>query len=243
MLNVFLCDDDPQHIHHCSSLITQCCTKHAREVEINCFSSGESLLLHFEENPLKADIIFLDVVMDKLTGMETARELRKQGCQASLIFMTAFEDYMNEAFDVQATHYLVKGDFSFEKFERVFMDATRFAQHNKSEIFICEFRGSKTPILLKEIIYFETWKRIITVHYGKNLSAKYYGNFRQLEEEFCEKNFARIHRSYIVSLPYVSQFHTNALLLKNGERIPIGTTYQKAAHKAFSGYLSSLVPD
>lgn len=236
MLRIFLCDDDPDALKKYASMITQCAKDLQNDIELLCFTSGEALLFHLEENPWQADIIYLDIMMGTLDGMAAAHKLRDFGCPAEIVFLTTCEEYMNEAFDVHAVHYLLKDGLSTEKFEKVFADAVRLAQRNEHELFICEFDGCKTPVKLRNIVYFETWKRIITAYCSDGSMVKFYGNMNELEEQLSCKGFVRIHRSYLVHLPYIAQFQPRMLLLKTMARIPIGNTYRGAVQKAFSDY-------
>ena len=75
-----------------------------KNAEICCYLSGEELL----DSQEKIDILFLDIQMDGKDGMDTARQLRKNGADTMIIFVTALEEYVFQAFDVGAFHYLVK---------------------------------------------------------------------------------------------------------------------------------------
>ncbi len=238
MLKVILCDDNPEAINRYAELIRQSADEQKVDIELSCYSSGEALLFQLWEAPYQADIIFLDIIMGELDGMETARKLRDVGCRSQIVFLTSCEDYVYEAFDVHAVHYLLKDELTAEKFGRVFARAAELASRKEDELFVCEFDGCKTPIPISRIVYFEIWKRIVTAHCDGNPSAKFYGSMEQLEQQFAGRSFVRAHRSYLVHLPYISQFQPGALLLKTGARIPIGGTYADSLRKAFSEYIS-----
>ena len=84
------------------------------EVSIVEYDSGETLIADVEEGYIAMDLLFLDICMKKLNGMETARKLRQIQCKVPIIFLTASPDYAIESYEVQASGYLLKS-FSEEK--------------------------------------------------------------------------------------------------------------------------------
>ncbi len=238
MLKIVICDDNSNSIRKCADLISEIAEKNRLDIVISCLDSGESLLFHYGDKPEQIDILYLDILMDKIDGMETARKLRDCGCNAQIIFLTSCEDYVYDAFDVNAVQYLLKNDTSFEKFEQVFLRAAEMTSTKEEELFTFDFGGETGVIPVNQISYFEIWKRLVTVHYGNGKTAKFYGSMEQLEEKLRGKNFARAHRSYLVHLPYITMFRHQSLLLKTGEDVPVGGTYMQSLKRAFSNYIA-----
>ena len=115
-MQIGICDDEKAVQEVLREKVKEFCP----EAEIVLYQSGEELLLA-ESRP---DILFLDIQMPKKSGMEVARELRKDGGKTILIFITAIEEYVFQAFDVGAFHYLVK-PLSSDKFEEVLKKALK----------------------------------------------------------------------------------------------------------------------
>lgn len=238
MLKVVLCDDNTNAIREYAELISQIAQKNQLDIVISCMDSGESLLFHYVDAPEQIDILYLDILMDKTDGMEAARKLRDCGCNAQIVFLTSCEDYVYDAFDVNAVQYLLKGDTSFEKFEQVFLKAAEMASIKEEELFTFNFDGETGVIPMNQISYFGIWKRLVTVHYGDGKTAKFYGTMEQLEEQLQGKDFVRSHRSYLVHLPYIAMFRHQSLLLKSGEDVPVGVTYMQSLKRIFSDYIA-----
>lgn len=238
MLKVVLCDDSNLSTQKYAELIAQIAEKHQLEIVISCFSSGESLLFHNTDTPGQIDILYLDILMDKTDGMETARKLRDCGCKAQIIFLTSCEDYVYDAFDVNAMQYLIKDDTGFEKFEQIFLKAAQLASMRKKELFTFEFDGETGVIPVDQISYFEIWQRLVTVRFGNGKTAKFYATMEQLEKKLRGRDFVRTHRSYLVHLPYIAMFRHQSLLLKTGEEVPVGGTYMQSLKRTFSDYIA-----
>lgn len=237
MVTVFICDDDQEALDRYARLINIISKKNKIAVSISSFSSGEGLLFHLSDSPDQADIIYLDVLMGRLNGMDTAKKLREIECKSEIIFLTTSEDYVYDAFDTAPVQYLLKTATSTEKFEQVFLRAVALVQKKSTDMFIIESGTIQKVIPTKDISYLEIWKRVVTVHYNETEKADFYSTMEELESRLLDKGFVRIHRSYIVSLSYISKFQQNSLFLKTGENIPIGVTYMKQVRQAFSDYI------
>lgn len=238
MLKIVLCDDNSHSNKEYAELISEIAEKNQLETVISCFESGESLLFHYSDSIDQIDILYLDIFMNETNGMETAKKLRDYGCKAQIIFLTSFEDYVYDAFDVNAVQYLLKDNTSNEKFELVFLKAVKLASKRVEELFTFEFDGETGVIPIEQISYFEIWQRIVTVHYGNRETAKFYDSIEHLEQRLCEKGFVRTHRSFLVHLPYIAMFSHHNLQLKTGEVVPVGGTYIQTLKRTFSDYIT-----
>ena len=240
MVIIYLCDDYKQMRDKYSILINKFAYKNQMTISLSTFTSGEELLFHMYDDPNQADIIFLDILMGAINGIEVAKQLRKLGCSSEIIFLTTSEDYVFEAFDISPVQYLLKNITSEERFEEILQRAVTLTVGKKTEMFICEYNNIRKVIPIKNISYFEIWKRLIKVHYHihEDEIFMYYGTMEQLEQQLQNKDFVRLHRSYMVNLQYISKFQRSNLLLKTGEVIPIGVTYMKLVEQAFSNYIS-----
>ncbi|WRS28519.1 LytTR family DNA-binding domain-containing protein [Oscillospiraceae bacterium MB08-C2-2] len=240
MMKIALCDDNNKWIKQCAALLHDIAEKHQIKMELACFKNGESLLFQYGDAPETVDIIYLDVLMDKMDGMETARKLRSCGCNAQIIFLTSFEDYVFEAFDVHAIHYLLKEDTSQAKFESVFLRAAEHVSQKEEELFSYAFDGKTSVIPFHAISYFEIWRRLVTVHYESDKTAEFYSSMDKLERNLADHHFVRPHRGFLVHLPYISKFQAQSIVLKTGETIPVGTTYMQPLKEAFAQYIKRL---
>ncbi|NWL88524.1 DNA-binding response regulator [Paenibacillus sp. 79R4] len=238
MITIYLCDDNEDTIEKYGRWITDIAKRHNVEITLFTSISSEALLFHLSESPNQAAIIYMDILMGSMNGIEAARQLRESGCQAEIIFLTTSEDYVYDAFDISPVQYLLKSSTSVERFEEVFLRAVALSEKKAASMFLCEVGNTKQLIPIKDISYFEIWKRIIMVHYNGTDTAEFYGTMDQVEQQLQNKNFIRVHRSYLVSMPYISKFQPRHLLLKTGEIIPVGVTYMKMVRQMFSEYIS-----
>ncbi len=186
------------------------------KADICFFQSGEELLL----SEVNIDILFLDIQMQGRNGMETAGELRKTKKDIILIFVTAMEDYVFQAFDVGAFHYLVK-PIDDEKFADVLRRAVEQWQSKDLEgreqegnYVMINNSGIHRKILLDEIVYAEVFNRKVVIH-RIDSDIEYYGKLTELEKA-AGVSFFRPHRAYLVNFKYVEKYDATTIYMEKG---------------------------
>ena len=197
------------------------------KADICLFQSGEELLLS-DEN---IDILFLDIHMQGRNGMETAKELRKKGKKNILIFVTAIEEYVFEAFDVGAFHYLVKpiDDTKFADVLRRAVDEWSSkdlnANESKADYVMINNRGIHTKVMIDTIVYAEVFNRKIVIH-KLDSEIEYYGKMSDLEA-LAGENFFRPHRAFLVNFKYVEKYNATTIYLEKGTALMAKQNYRE----------------
>ena len=228
-----VCDDEAELRRDISDRITALCPG----ASVTEFSTGGELLT----GAGGVDIIFLDIGMDGLDGMQTAKKLRQNGCRAAIIFVTAFEDRVFEAFDVGAFNFLVK-PVSAKKFAEVLKKAidsrTEPAATVTSDRFIAvKSGGVSTKLALSEIMYAEVFDRILILH---TVSGKVEYRGRLNEFEKCtDETFFRTHRSYLINLRYLEKYTSSEVTMENGDRVLLAKQRYSELVRAYLRYIKS----
>ena len=228
MLSIAVCDDELLECLHIAARIRAL----TEELQIPCsiehFSSGSALLDALD----RFDLIFLDILMDGMDGMETARQIRRDGSQAVLIFLTALEEYVFQAFDVEAFQYLLK-PLKKEKFYQVMELAVKKAQETSREQqqrgVVIKSGAVTRKMKLSEIICAEVQNRKITVHSTEG-ELEFYGKLSEFEKKLGE-DFICPHRSYLIHFAYVSSYTAADITMDDGTVVPMA----KQRYRAFVG--------
>lgn len=197
---------------------------------LSLYRSGEELL-RADRQP---DILFLDIQMEGKDGMETARELRRRQKKIIIIFVTALDDFVFEAFDVGAFHYLVK-PFHNGKFAEVLLNAVkRYEEQKKLESTVGEREissltitsgGQHFTVELEDIVYAEVFDRKVIIH-TMDVDIEYYGKMKDLEQKAGDE-FYRPHRAYLVNFKYVRKYDVTAVYLKKGQALMAKQNYRE----------------
>ena len=142
-----------------------------------------------------------------------------------LIFVTAVEEYVFQAFDVAAFHYLVK-PFSDEKFEEVVKCAVRSIENQSDEKYMMvQSGGSHMKVFLKDIVYAEVYNRKVIIH-TRDTNIEYYGKLQELSE-IAGADFFRTHRAYLVHFKYVQKYDANCVTMENGTALIAKQNYSE----------------
>lgn len=232
MLRIAICEDDIIQRHSIANLIKKILASINKKFELFEFSCGGKLL----SSLCDYHIYFLDIEMDTISGIDVAKKIRTFNKNAVIIFTTGYKNYVYDAFDVNAFHYLIK-PIDEIKFEKVLFNAIKsFSQ--KEKFLIAKINNSLTKIYLKDIQYIESEQRKIKVHTTYEV-IEYYYKISDLEVELMQDNFFRCHKSFIVNLKYVQSFDNTFITLKNSEKVFFSRYKLADFSKAFMYYLKN----
>ena len=225
MIHICICDDSDAMRDELCGLIQELCQKHSIAASVSCCSSGEELLFDPDDKNRTTDIFFLDILMKKLNGIETAAKLRAINPTAQIIFLTVSKEHVFEALDVMPIHSLLNQDMLTEKIEKVFLKAVSLAEKGRKEKFTYKFGKTIGSVLLTDIIFFEVKNRIIEIHVKAGPPIEFYGNISDLEQQLPPESFHRVHRSYIVNFENVDYLSGKEFVCIDRTVIPIGQKY------------------
>ena len=210
MLSIAICDDEEYFRITEKQLILKYMAGKNCECMIDMYESGKELL-NLREELNQYHIIFLDVNMEEIDGIETAKEIRKITKDVFIVFVTAFITYALEGYKVDAVRYLIKDHESLEKMD-----------YEENEMTF-DFQEGKTTISLENILYIESnLHRLIFYMAGED--AVHYTIYTKLDdvaESLQNKGFCRIHKSYLVNLKYVESVERYRAVLSNGKSLAI----------------------
>ncbi len=226
-MRIAICDDEKD----IRELIANKVEKQYPDAEIIFFQSGEELLLVDES----IDILFLDIQMSGIDGMETARELRKKDKKVILIFVTAVEEYVFQAFDVGAFNYIVKpiDDGKFSDILHRAVDEWSSQNINEKEpeerYVLINNSGVHTKVILDEIVYAEVFNRKVVIH-KLDGEIEYYGKMSDLES-LAGDSFFRPHRAYLINFKYVEKYDATTIYLERGTVLMAKQNYPEFVKK------------
>lgn len=228
-MTIAICDDEKPICEQVEKLVK----KQMPDCNTELFASGEALLK--ETNVF--DIIFLDIQMDDINGIQAARMLRNKKEEALLIFITGLKEYVFEAFDVSAFHYLLK-PIEEKKFAEVFAKAVSEAEKKRGlteEPFFMKSNGKTIILNRNHILYVESQNRMVNFH-TTNECLELYSDMRDLEQQLG-RNFYRCHRGYIVNMGHIAEYEKDRISLTNGETIVLSRRKYKEFVKVYMDYL------
>jgi two-component system, LytTR family, response regulator len=177
----------------------------------------------------RPDLVFLDINMDTLTGLDICEIIDKE---ILTVFCTASSEHAIRSYELSAIDYLLK-PCSFKRFtqmaERVHQIYLSRQPQWSPEAFIIakvDHKGKLIKINLNEIEYIEAKRNYIVFHHGNKKSMPL-GSITEMEHQLPATHFMRVHKSFIVSIPQINSLEYGYLTLKNNhQKIPVGLSYK-----------------
>lgn len=186
----------------------------------SCKSAIEALeVLRAEE----VDLIFLDINMPKLSGIEFYKSLSHP---PKVVFTTAYPDFAVEGFELDAVDYLLK-PFSFERFVKAVNKAAQFLQSKPSSVGFVMLKADKRvhKVDMVDILFVESIGDYMKVHLKDGRVLIVSETMKRLEEALPTDTFLRVHKSYLISLEHVDFIEGNRVKVAD-QMVPVGETYR-----------------
>lgn len=228
MLNIAICDDEEAS----REKIREFLKGTELLVKVELFQSGEALLR--SENVYQ--MIFLDIDMKGISGIDTARILRRRDKKAKIIYVTAYEDFRDYAFSVHAFAYLVK-PIQREQLLDILREALEYTEEERDQILKFETNQGFLEIGSKDIFYLEYQNRKIRmVTRAGDVWMK--GSIRASEEKLRPYGFAAPHKSFVVNFYHVKNLKGYDIIMSDGSCVPLSQKKSALFREELSAWLT-----
>lgn len=215
-MKIAICDDESRVREVLKDKIEKYYFPQSIDFTIQTFENGGELLEHDLDS---INVLFLDVDMPGLNGMETAAEVRKVNKTMLIVFLTAYSEFVFESFKVDAFRYLLKPIKESELAE-VLQAVQDKLYVDDVECLNFQFQSEMYHIRYSDVIYIECIHDKIWLH-CKDGDYRWRGALKNLKELLTGKGFFQIHRSYIINMNMIRKYNSQAVLLEEDCEIPI----------------------
>lgn len=212
MYRISICDDEMQMRKFLRSAI--------EEAGITCamdeFSNGMELLKDYQE----CDILFLDIDMPMVNGIETAKRIRRKDRKVKIIYVTGYQDYMQRSFEVHPFSFLVK-PVKKETIIKQIREALLYSrEEEKADTLRLKTMNGMEEITVSDIYYLEYQNRKLrlVMKYGECMIR---GKVSEFSKKLIPYGFASPHKSFVVNLYYVKAIRGYDIFMMNGDWIPL----------------------
>ena len=230
-INVAIVDDESIQLESMKTLINEAATELSINVQLHYFSSGEEFLFKLDEHKNLA-MVFLDIEMKNIDGLEVARKIREKDKLLTIVFATAYAEYAVQGYEVQALDYLLK-PIEVDKIKRVLqrhLDRKPLLQESMT----LEVNGELTKLLLDDILYVEVIRRECRIQLRDHVLIVN----KSLTElsEHLNNAFIQTHRSYLVNLAHMNRLLKADVELSNRALVPVSRRLSKEVQEKFIAY-------
>ena len=214
-MKIVICDDNSEELSRLYDALENIFQQHNTPLDIISFTSGRECYTYLES--YSADIVFFDIYLQDSLGVELALQLRQQGRQFKLIFLTTSNEFANESYEAQATYYLLKPT-TMEKLEQALKRCDAFT--DEGTITITAERNSQLSLDPKKIIAIEVKDKYCFV-YTPTQTYRFYSSMSRMREQLPQDYFLLVHRSFLINMHYVEAVEDDAFVMCNGFRAPM----------------------
>ena len=236
MLRIAIVEDELQEAEKLERYLHLFLEKEKMSHEIVCFSNAESFL---EQGKAGYNLVFMDIELPGMNGMDACRRLRSFDRQAPIVFTTNLVQYAVEGYEVNAVDFMVKPiqyyDFS-TKMQKVMVSL--YQKNDKKIELVCT--SGVYFVKISDIDYVEVMRHYLIYH-TRNKEYRIRGVMRDVEEELRAHGFSRCNKSFLVNMNKIEALEGSLISVEgHEEQLPIGRTFREAFLKDFTNYLGEV---
>ncbi len=233
-MRIAICDDNALSVNMLRDTIDNCVQDY-REIDFFSFSSGEEIVSAHTRKGLRFDMIFMDIKLKKMNGIDAAKIIRGVDDDVLIFFVTAYMDYVFQGYEARAFRYILK-PYTDEQIKKEFGCAMRELFENEKRYTI-QTKANILSYNIDDILYLESIKRqicIVTIH-GREY---FYSKLSAEEEKLAPYGFVRIHQSFLVNMSYIKTIIENSIYLTDDTVLPISKNRKREALLSYTKYLT-----
>lgn len=234
MIKVAICEDSRTDRDILQKIIEYLMKERGLAFQIDLYEDGESLMNGYSNHP--CDLIFLDIMMGEIDGIETGRRIRALDPKVEIVYCTSSEDFAIAAYEIHAMGYLLKPYEPGRIGAVIDYYAQKHPQKNQNFIEVKSHRKS-VIIPYKDIIYMESDNKVVYIHTTTQGDVKVYNRLDVLEDEIKDERFLRCHQSYFVNMQYVAGLVDSDFIMITDSMIPIRKSGRKLIVKRYEEFL------
>lgn len=230
MLQIGICDDESGARESLQFSCERILREQGDDLQFYAFSSGEGVLRWLEKHPDELDILFLDIEMNGISGMETAKRIRERNERLILVFVTGYADYVFDGYAVNALDYVLK-PCRESRLQAVLRRALGQLHRLAPEVFTIKNADGIFRIPKQKILYLKSDRRLLTL-VTRERSYTYYGKLDE-SEQILGAGFLRLHQRWLARMDAIERIE-GACAWVGGEALPISRANHQRVLLAFA---------
>ena len=232
-VRIAICDDNIEEIEQLSNALFT----YDPLFVITTFPSGKMLMDEILDGNFFADLLFLDIYMPELDGIQTAQKIRTIYKDLKIIFLSSSKEHYSQAYEVFAFNYIVK-PYDIERLYTVLSRALYELQKDNIHKICIQYKGTVHSLDCRQIWYIESRDKLLLLHLENESILQCYGRLGEMMKELPEQYFYRCHQSFLVNLAHVIEAGDSYFRIGQ-TMVSISRKYLKEAKERYYSYLFS----
>lgn len=228
-MRVAICDDNSRDLKAMREVFRHVAPNHA----VDAYSDGKRLLEAISEGA-DYDLLFLDIIMPEITGMDLAREVGRIAPDAPVVFLTDSDAYAVEAFSVKALHYILKP--MTESALKECLQRLKERQSLRRRVHIISSSGIRQILFADEIEYAQSDAHYCNLHLSDGTVIKARMTQSEIRDTLGD-SFLAVSRGLIVNVEFIRHLGSRSCTLKDGQEILLSRNNLKEIHSAYAAYV------
>lgn len=234
MLNIAIVEDEKEMSNCLHDYLIKFFNEENKSIDVSIFDNGNIFL---EKYKLNFDLIFLDIKMPSIDGMEVAQKIRKIDKNVMIIFVTSLAQYAIKGYEVNAFDYILK-PIDYYNFKLKMSRALVFLNSINNRSFVVEYKNVIKRISVDELMYIEIYDHRLYFHLLNNENISSYGTMKTYIELLKDDSFMLCNQCYFVNLKYVREV-TSDYVLVGDKQLSLSRPKRQEFIRALNNYLSS----
>lgn len=235
IINIVVCDDDQDFLDNIQKELFHLANTLNIAIETYLYTDGNKVVDLIYNDKEDFDILFLDIDMPDISGLEVAKKLREKGSDIILIFISAHEQYVFDSIEYNSFRYIRKNRVKKELPVAMRAACSRLAELEDNNI-VVKTEYEEVKIKHSDIMYFETAARKVGIHLSNGEVLAVRKTIKELCEELNNEDFIRIHSGCVANAKYIDKFSSYDITLDNGEQLIVSRTRVKNVKTALMNY-------
>lgn len=230
-INVAICDDEEVFLDMIYSLVMACMNENKYSFAVTKYMDGMQLLSDIQSGSMECDLLFLDIDMPEMSGIDVARKLREKGYDGIICFVTSHNRYALDAYGVEALGYIMKpaqyGDVKRLVEKAVVQIFYRFDVKEAEKRFLeINTQSGKKVITMNNILYIEKRRNQSVIHLEDGETVCY-ESLKNLYDRLNQSKFCYSHQGFVVNFDKIKEVLPTYIALGEGREVPVSRRYQK----------------
>ena len=232
MIRIAVCDDEKEIRAYLTRQINDILAAEDIDGTVECFPDGQPLVEAYESRRAEFDLLLLDITMKTCDGLTAVKRIREYDRDVMIVFVTASAEHVFSGYEVRAFRYLLKPELK-NGFAGVFRDCLRELTKTNEVHYAFQTGNQTVSLSVKDILYFESDRRKITVHLDSGREYSFYEKLDTVEQALKKHDFVRCHQSFLINAKKIASLGAGTAELEGGAKVPVSKHRAKETNDAF----------